>query len=110
MINDKKARLLTVLMFALDEMDKNVGKNHDKLESTINDLSSVLDEIAYMLKVDNNDVLYGLLHKFSGVDAFHPDPTEKMLVSESYKMLDTVVKACAELAKDLKIEIEKAEK
>ena len=59
MINDKKARLLTVLMFAFDEMDKNVGENHDKLESSINDLSSVLDEIAHMLKVDNNNVYIG---------------------------------------------------
>lgn len=110
MSNNEKARLLTVLMFALDEMNKEVGKNIYKLRATVNELSDVLNETAHMLRVDENDVLYGLLNTFSGVDSFHPDPTEEMLHSENYKMLDNLVKTCMELATDLKNEIEKVEK
>lgn len=110
MNNDKKARLLTILLYAFEEMNKNVGSHQSKLENTILELNSVLSPMSSMLQVDRDDVLHALLNKFSGVDSFHDNPSEDMLTSENYTMIDTLIKTCIDLATDLKNEIEKVEK
>lgn len=110
MNNDKKARLLTILLYAFEEMNKNVGVHQSELENTILELNSVLSPMSDMLRVDKDNVLYALLNKFSGVDSFHENPSEEMLTSENYKMIDTLITTCIDLATDLKNEIEKVEK
>lgn len=110
MNNDKKARLLMILMFAYDEMNKNVGKHQSELDKTISELDHVLAPMSAMLRVDDDDVLYALLNKFSGVDSFNDNPSEEMLTSENYKMINTLLTTCIGLATDLKNEIEKVAK
>lgn len=110
MINDRKARLLTILMYAFDEMNKEVGEHRDKLQMVVDELSDILNTTARTLRVDENDVLYGLLQKFSGVDSFNQAPTKDMLDLENYKMLNMVLQSCIVLVEDLKNEIEKVEK
>lgn len=110
MNNDKKARLLTILLYAYNDMNKKVGVHESELENTILELDSVMSPMSDMLRVDKDDVLYALLNKFSGVDSFHENPSEEMLTSENYKMINTLLETCIELATDLKNEIEKVEK
>lgn len=110
MNNDKKARLLMLLMFAFDEMNKSVGDHKSELEHTLGKLDEVLNSISGMLRVDKEDVPHALLNKFSGVDSFHDNPSEEMLTSENYKMINTLITTCIGLATDLKNEIEKVEK
>lgn len=110
MNNDKKARLLTLLMFSFDNMNKNVGDYRIELEDTLCELDGVLTSISELLLADHEDVLYALLNKFSDVDSFNESPSEEMLTSENYKMIDTLLTTCIELATDLKNEIEKVEK
>lgn len=110
MNNDKKARLLTILLYAYKDMNENVGVHESELENTILELDSVMSPMSDMLRVDKDDVLYALLNKFSGVDSFHKNPSEEMLTSENYKMIDTLLTTCIGLATDLKNEIEKVAK
>lgn len=110
MNNDKKARLLTILMYSYNVMDKTVGDYESELENTLGELTDVLDSISEMLQAGHDDVLYALLNKFSSVDSFHENPSEEMLTSENYKMINTLLTTCIELATDLKNEIEKVEK
>lgn len=110
MNNDKKARLLTILMYSYNVMDKTVGDYESELENTLGELTNVLDSISEMLQVGHDDVLYALLNKFSSVDSFHENPSEEMLTSENYKMIDTLLETCIGLVTDLKNEIEKVEK
>jgi len=110
MNNDEKARLLTILMFAYDGMNKDVGSYKSELQTTAKQLVDVMSSIGEMLGVDINSAIYALLNEFSSVDSFHDNPSEEMLTSENYKMIDTLIKTSINLATDLKNEIEKVEK
>ena len=110
MNNDKKARLLMLLMFAFDEMNKSVGDHKSELEHTLGKLDGVLNSISGMLLAEHEDVLYALLNKFANVASFNENPSDEMLTSENYKMIDTLLTTCIDLATDLKNEIEKVEK
>ena len=110
MNNDKKARLLNMLLSSLDDMEKDVGEYNEKLQPLIDELVDTLDSTAHSLRVDTGELVYLLLQKFSGVDSFNQAPTDHERDAENYEMLRIVFETCIVLVEDLKNEIEKVEK
>lgn len=109
--NDYEARLMYILLqyLEINEIDLEIVEALG-VEVEYDEAQKQLTELANTLGVDKKEVEFGALEKFSNVDAFHENPTDEMRLEQLRKQIQVAYKFIANLAIDLKNEIEKVEK
>jgi len=109
--NDYEARLMVILIQHLENNNIDLETIEALgVEREYDEAQKRLKELSELLGVNKSDAGFAALEKFSNVDAFHDNPSDEMMLEQSRKQIQVAYKFIANLAFDLKNEIEKVEK